>query len=86
MDTLTSEYLRKLQTLQSKYGEQFNTFDVMVLWDEYYETILRCSYTDDNGRYMADFTRCVDAEDFNRVYRQLEADIMTNVLERNDDE
>lgn len=75
MDLLTSEYLKKLQNLQYKYGEYLNSFSITVAWDSYYETYLRCVYTDNNGRYMADFMQCIYQEDFERVYTQLCRDL-----------
>lgn len=83
MDTLTSEYLRKLQSLQVRYGELFNSFDVQVVWVDYYETVLRCVYSDDNGRYMADFTQCVYEEDFKRIYNQLAGELAEYETSRN---
>lgn len=83
MDALTSEYLRKLQALQARYGESYDTFQVTMAQDGYYETVLRCAYADGQGRYMADFTRCVDAEDYETIYKQLVADI-TEKIEENE--
>lgn len=83
MDTLTTEYLRKLQAIQVRYGDRYDTFQVTVTQDSYYETVLRCSYADGQGRYMADFTQCVDAEDYESIYRQLLADI-TEKIEENE--
>lgn len=75
MDALTTEYIKKLQSLQARYGMRFNSFVVGVYWDSYYECVIRCSYSDDHGRYMADFTQCITERDYERVFRQLESDV-----------
>lgn len=75
MDTLTSTYLAKVYALQRLYGERYDTFSVELHWDEYYETYIRCTYSDKHGRYMADFIQCVTEEDYERVYNGLLTDL-----------
>lgn len=71
LDPLLTEYLRKLSKLQIAHAEELNSFSVETRYDNYYGIYLYVSFSDDNGRYATSFLQCVDKEDYERTFQQL---------------
>lgn len=69
--SVVDEYLRKCQKLQAEYAEKLNSFSVETRFDDYYGVYIYVTFSDDNGKYVANFIECYDKTDFEITFNQL---------------